>query len=422
MVTGAFLGWSGSRFSLRGAVETAMLRAMAVGNQRRRILAVTFTNMGCYRELVQGISSYGNTEGRWHLQIFPPDLDFVEVIESSNPDGLLLGPIDDIQLGHRAVELVPCSVAVCRGYYDSELPLAAVESDDVAVGKLGAEHLLAKGFCHYAFVAQEGEAWSQLRQRGFQQTLAGAGYSVAVYEIARGLTLHKPVPSNPRHGELNRWLEQQPKPLGVLACNDSVARVISRFCLDLGLRVPDDVAILGVDNDDLSTAISNPPLSSVIVPWRSMGRVASQLLDRLIDGDVVPPVLQRIAPAGVAERQSTGSVAIEDNQLRSAVRFIREHSGNQITVDDVVEETGTTRRALERKFRSILGRSPLEEIRRCRIERARVLLSQTGLSIKQVAKQSGFGSLTWFTTAFREITGESPASYRLRARHSSAPQ
>jgi LacI family transcriptional regulator len=153
-----------------------------------------------------------------------------------------------------------------------------------------------------------------------------------------------------------------------------------------------------------------------IIPWREMGRTASLLLDRLMDGEVLPPVLHPVAPMGVAERQSTGGVAIEDEQVRAAVRFIRDHSGSQITVNEVVEQAGTNRRGLERKFRTILGRSPLGEIRRSRVDRARLLLSQSSLTTKQVARQCGFASVTWFTTAFRDITGESPASYRHRVR------
>ncbi len=387
-----------------------MLRAMTV--TRRRILVITATNMGCYRELIQGISSYGNTEGRWHLEICPPTYDFVQVIRSSKPDGMLLGALESTEQGRQAAAMVPSTVAVCRGYLDTESPLPAVEADDFAVGAAGAEHLLAKGFRHFAFVGQEVAPWSTLRQQGFEGAVKKAGCSTAVYEVEWGLGLNRPVRPSLVNGPFDHWLTQQHRPLGIVACNDGAARTVSRICLDLGLRVPDDVAILGIDNDDLSTAICNPPLSSVIIPWRLMGRTASQLLDRLMDGEGIPQIVEKISPAGIAERQSTGTMAIEDEQLRTAVRFIRENAGTQITVNEVVAAAGTTRRALERKFRATLRRSPLEEIRRCRIKHAEVLLSQTSLTTKQIAQQSGFGSLTWFTTAFREINGASPAAYR----------
>jgi LacI family transcriptional regulator len=399
---------------LRSLIATAMLRPMVVGNQRRRILVITPTNMGCYRELVQGISLYGNTQGRWHLEICPPTHDFIKVIQSSATDGLLLGAIVEQDKVCRAVKMVPASVAVCRGYIDDELPLPAVESDDVAVGKIGAEHLLAKGFKHFAFVGQDDATWSELRRKGFEETVRAAGHPVASYAIVWGTTVGKPVPVNPLHGPLNLWLEKQSKPLGVMAANDNMARIITRFCIDMGLRVPEDVAVLGVDNDDMSTAISNPPLSSVIIPWRAMGRTASALLDRLIDGEAVSTEARLLAPTGVAERQSTETVAISDEEVRTAICFIREHSVRRISVSQVVAEVGATRRDLETKFRNTLDRTILQEIRRCRVERARMLLSQTDLAISQIAAQSGFASVTWFTTAFRDLTGSSPAAYRQR--------
>ena len=372
--------------------------------------------MGCYRELIQGISSYGNTEGYWQLEICPPTFDLVRVIASGKPDGLLLGSIESDDALRRIVELVPASVGVCRGYVDAAFPLPAVESDDVEVGRVGAAHLLNKGFRHFACIGQKGTDWSRDRQAGFGQAITEAGCSVSNFEVGWGETLERAVPDHPGHGGMDRWLQNLPKPLGMLVCNDGMARFTCRLCMEIGLRVPDDVAILGVDNDDLSTAIANPPLSSVIIPWRDMGRTASLLLDRRMSGEVIPPVLHTVAPVGIAERQSTGGVAIEDEQVRTAVRFIREHSGSQITVNEVVDFAQTTRRGLERKFRAVLGRSPLEEIRRSRVDRAMRLLSQTSLNIRQIARQSGFGSLTWFTTAFRDITGESPAACRRRIR------
>ncbi len=347
------------------------------------------------------------------MEFCSPDNDFLRAIKVGALDGLLLGSVYPAESVRKAIGLVPAAIGVCGGHKRNRFKLAEIESDDVAVGVMGAQHLLGKGFRNFGFVGEKGGIeWSQLRERGFASELAKSGHSAAVYEISWGVELQKIVPGKAEDGELNDWLVSQPRPLALMACNDWIARVISRCCLDLGLRVPEDIAILGVDNDDLSTAISNPPLSSVIVPWGRMGRAGARLLDRLLDGETIAAGVELMPPAGVVERASTGTVAIEDEDVRKAVRFIRENAGQAITVDDVVERTSATRRSLERKFRTILGKTLQEEMRRCHVERARVLLSQTNMSIKQIANESGFSSVTWFTTVFREMVGESPAGYR----------
>jgi LacI family transcriptional regulator len=383
---------------------------MAVSYERRRIIVVIDTGRACYREVIQGISFYGNYKGRWHLQNLSPETDFVRALRLCKPAGLLLGPIYDTDKLRKATRLVPQSVVVCGAGPEHNPLLTEVGPDEVAVGALGAGHLLSKGFRNYAFVGQPSFVASKGRWQGFKKELGKSGYVPEFYEIEWNWELNLPVDVSLR--ELTHWLIGLPKPLGIMAWNDATARILSGSCQDADIRVPDDIAILGVDNDDLDTAISNPPLSSVIIPWRLLGQTASALLDRIIDGEVLSPTYRSLPPQGIAERQSTGSIAIVDEQVRNAVRFIREHAGSHFTVNDVVEEVGTTRRALERKFRARLGRSPLEEIRRCRVDRAMHLLSQTQMTIKQVAHNSGFASVTWFTTAFREITGQSPADYR----------
>ena len=383
---------------------------MAVSYERRHIIVVIDTARACYREVIQGISFYGNFKGRWHLQNISPWTDFVRSLRLCKPAGLLLGPIYDNDQLREATQLVPQSVVVCGAGPEQNAQLTEVGPDEVAVGALGAEHLLSKGFRNYAFVGQPGFAASKGRWQGFRNELEKSRYVAEYYEIEWNWALNLPIDVSLQ--KLTNWLIGLPKPVGILVWNDATARLVSSSCQDAGIRVPDDIAILGVDNDELDTAISNPPLSSVIMPWRLLGQAASALLDRIIDGETLTPTYHSMPPLGIAERQSTGSIAIVDEQVRNAVRFIREHAGRQFTVNDVVEEVATTRRALERKFRAVLGRSPLEEIRRCRVDRAMQLLSQTQMTIKQVAQHSGFSSVTWFTTAFREITGKSPAAYR----------
>jgi LacI family transcriptional regulator len=179
------------------------------------------------------------------------------------------------------------------------------------------------------------------------------------------------------------------------------------------------LAILGVDNDDLECDLSHPPLSSVHIPWRQVGYRAATLLDEMLkDRNAQTPQANLIAPLGVVERQSTDALAISDPELSQAIRFIREHAHLQIGVDDVLEAVATARRSLEKRFRAILGRSPLDQIRHERVERAKRLLTSTDLSMSSIAEACGFATAPWFTRTFHDLTGESPTHYRHRLRGS----
>jgi LacI family transcriptional regulator len=215
-------------------------------------------------------------------------------------------------------------------------------------------------------------------------------------------------------GQLVTWLRDRKWPLALMVHNDLRARAIAQICRDEGISVPDDIAILGVDNDDLDCELSDPPLSSVCVPWRRIGYDAASLLDRMLEGEAIEPSMIALPPIGVAERQSTDSVAVSDPEVVAAIRFIREHAHERTSVDDVLREVPIGRRSLEKRFRASLKRTPLEEIRRVHIERAKQLLATTDLSIHDVARRSGFGGSTWFSEAFHDLVGESPAHYRKR--------
>src|SRR5579862_1262216 len=171
---------------------------------RRRVLVVTPMDMGCFRDLIRGISSYGNNEGNWHMEFCSPDNDFLRAIKVGAPDGLLLGSVYPAESVRKAIGLVPAAIGVCGGHKRNRIKLAEIESDDVAVGVIGAQHLLGKGFRNFGFVGEKGGIeWSQLRERGFTGELAKSGHSAAVYEISWSVELQKIVPGKAEDGELN---------------------------------------------------------------------------------------------------------------------------------------------------------------------------------------------------------------------------
>ncbi len=211
---------------------------------------------------------------------------------------------------------------------------------------------------------------------------------------------------------VREWLEKLPKPVGILTANDIPARELADACQRFGLRVPDDVALLGVDNDDLECGLSWPSLSSVATPARRIGYEAAKLLDELMAGKPAPREPMFLPPIAVVTRQSTDTLAIDDPAVVAALRFIRAHATGKICVDDVVGHAVEGRRMLEYKFRDFVGHTILKEIRRVRVERVKELLRDTDLSMPAIARRSGFATPQRMAVVFRETTGLTPSAYR----------
>jgi LacI family transcriptional regulator len=203
--------------------------------------------------------------------------------------------------------------------------------------------------------------------------------------------------------------------VGVFAPNDIWGVQLAEVCRQVGLRVPEDVALVGVDNDDLLCEMARPPLSSVSLPVNRIGHAAASLLDDLLGGKKSPGDLL-LPPVGVIARQSSDVLALEDPEVATAVRFIRTHGHTALRVADVLREVPISRRSLERRFRRALDRSIWEEIRRVHVEQARGLLARSGMPMAEVARHAGFSDSRQLSTVFREETGLTPTAYRRRFR------
>ncbi|HEX6985155.1 MAG TPA: DNA-binding transcriptional regulator, partial [Planctomycetaceae bacterium] len=285
-----------------------------------------------------------------------------------------------------------------------------VETDDAAIARLAAEHLLERGFRKFGFCGEPGFNWSTWREQAFVRDLAERGDSCSVFE---------PPADSRRASEreaMARWVAGLPKPVGVMACYDIKAQQLLDACRDAGVAVPDEVAVLGVDNDELLCELSFPPLSSVIPDSRRAGYEAARLLDRLMAGREVPAEPVLVPPLGVATRQSTDVLAIEDRDIAQAVRFIREHACDGITVGDVLRIVPLSRRAFEKRFLDRLGRTPHQEILRLKIARAEQLLAETDLSLAAIAERTGFRHAEYLSVAFKRATGRTPGRHRAACR------
>ncbi len=363
-------------------------------------------NVGGYsRGVLRGVASFAYARAWeryvWGVNILPAvgvagvaDQDIRAIAPKIEVDGWIVQaatPQTVLRLQKAGVPVVNVSSALGRG----DLP--SVVSDDVAVGRLGADYFLRRGFRHFAFHSSTDRQFAQLRFDGFAARVREAGCDA--------VDMRGP-------DSLANALSILPRPLAVLGCNDTAALAVLDQCRRAGVKVPDEVAVLGVDNDDLIQSLAFPPLSSINMATERIGFEAAVLLERLIQGQ--PPTADRtfIPPTGVTTRQSSDLVAIADRDVSDAVRFIGEHSGSPIGVREVLGAVPLSRRQLERRFRAAVGRSVLEEINRCRMDRARQLLIETELTIPQVALACGFSTTSYFTVAFRRAVGATPGVYR----------
>jgi LacI family transcriptional regulator len=208
------------------------------------------------------------------------------------------------------------------------------------------------------------------------------------------------------------WLRKLPKPIGILACNDTRARHISEACHLLGLRVPDDVAIIGVDDDPVACHLASVPITTVVPAFHEVGYAAARLLERILDGHRPPRSPTVIPPKQLIVRRSTDVLAVDDLVLRRALAFVREHACDSIHVNDVVLAAGQSRRQLERRFRDKLGWTIHDEIRRIRLARGKQLLAETDRTVLDIALTVGYSDPKRFTIEFRQAHKQTPSAYR----------
>jgi LacI family transcriptional regulator len=251
-----------------------------------------------------------------------------------------------------------------------------------------------------------------VRGEHFARALAEAGRDCSLYQPAA--KPGRPDPWKSNDAGIARWIETLPRPAGVLAAWDGCAVQILQVCRRIGVVVPDALAVLGVDNDELLCDLADPPLSSVATGFQEIGYRAAELLDRMMAGAEVPPGPQPIRPLGVVTRQSTDMLAIDDRNVSEALRFIRERACHAIRVEDVLARVPLTRRVLESRFKRLVGRTPHAEIVHARLRHVEELLIETDLPLKSIASRTGFPHVQYLISSFKRNLGLTPGEYRLQ--------
>jgi LacI family transcriptional regulator len=281
--------------------------------------------------------------------------------------------------------------------------------DNQGMGQMGSKALLAQGFRQFAYCGLERLEFSEVRGSSFVYALEQAGFPARVYS-APHRNLANSWYTEERH--LSRWLLDLPKPIGLMACNDDRARMLSEICHLRGIRVPEDIAILGVDNDEQVCKSATPPLSSIAIATERAGYEAAAALARMMSGRDHSVQQVTAHPTHVVSRQSTDVLAIEDPTMMRALRFIRQNGNRPVRVQDVAAEAGLSRRALQDRFSETLGRTPRQEIHRCRVDRLAHLLVETNMTIGQIAAATGFEIDAHVARFFSRHTGMTPLAYR----------
>ena len=368
------------------------------------------------REVLRGVYAVG---APLDWTVSPVDTEDLPRVAAWTPDVLIVNDLswDDIR-GHLRDDQVVVGVEV-------ELPPGRARSatarlDNRAIGSAAAGHLVACGLHTLAGFGYAGHTWWDDRFEGFRAVAGAAGCAVDRCEV---------VPtSRPRTGavpcrafdQIQPWLRSLPRPAGVFAGCDAWGRTVVEEATAAGLRVPEDVAVIAADNDDLFCALTRPELTSVIIPWNALGMVAARLAHDLLQGraPVAPPPLE---PPGVAVRRSSEVLAVRDPDVAAALGVIRAHRGKRCGVRDVLRQVPAGRHRLERGFRRELGRTMTEEIRRIHVDEAKRLLATTDLLLADVAARSGFANANKMGIAFRKETAQSPSEYRARFRVTAAP-
>lgn len=298
-------------------------------------------------------------------------------------------------------------------YQFPDLDVPTVISDHVAVAKMAAEHLLERHFRHFAFVGVERALWSKMRRQAFVEFLEQAGFPCHVYSpISRRRYLGS---WEGGQNDLADWLNGLPKPVAVMAAHDLRGLCVLDACRRNGIAVPEQVAVIGVDNDETLCSLGDPPLSSVKLDLEGIGFTAAEVLDRLMQGQKVPKKPIALKPLGVVTRRSTDIVAIGDPLTAQALRYIHQHACNGISVNDISQHCKVSRRVVERSFSKFLGTSPNEQIIRAKLAKVKQLLTETDYGLDTIAAKCGLTHAAYLNVLFKKEVGQTPGEFRRAA-------
>ncbi|MBA2114187.1 XylR family transcriptional regulator [Bremerella alba] len=361
------------------------------------------------RELLDGVRKYVAEHGPWSLLVESRSL------ESPAPPWLPVWSGNGILTRSGSQAMVDCvkrakvpTVELRSTRLKHSFPFVGV--NNCSLGKLVAEHFLERGFRHFAVYQLGAEEYFQQRCENFVQTVAENGYEASRYNPLN--RREQPTEWEQAQKELAEWIHRLPKPVGVMACTDQLGFWLLDACRRCAAIVPEEVAVVGVENDASLCTMGTTPLSSVELNGTAIGYRAAELLEHLMDGGEPPKKPILVEPLGIVTRLSSDIVALDDKDLANALLFMRQYACEGIGVSDVLKAVAISRSSLERGLRKLLGRSPNQELIRLKLLRAEEMLTHTDLTLSVIAERCGFRRTQHLAETFRELYGTPPGQYR----------
>ena len=378
----------------------------------RRVALLVSTHNDYDRKIISGVSRYAREIGNWTIFCEDEHLHHMPSLSRWHGDGVI-AQLENPAI-HQSVARLKIPVVGVASVADLSPVLdqtVCVSIDNQQIGERGAAHLLECGFESFAYCgipATPLNGWVQERGAAFSAAVTHAGYRLATY-TGRHRTVRQ---WETLQTHMAAWLRSLKLPIGIMACDDPRARHVLETCRRLGLRVPEDVAVLGVDNDELICELCHPPLTSIDTGIREVGYEAAAALDRLMAGKRAEPVRTRVPPGKLVARRSTDILTVPDAGVAAALTFIRDHAAQPIQVSDVSRHVGVSRSTLDKHFRQVIGRTAHDEIERVRLNMARSLLENTDWPLRVIAQKSGYRNEQYMCKVLRLALGRTPGQHR----------
>jgi len=361
---------------------------------------------GWGRRVIRGIANYSLKVGPWQLTFCSETTEQHRMKQLALKADGIIARIHNEEL-NQLLQSIERPCVNISGILLKEEPFPRVCTDYASSAQLASQHFRERGFQHIAYCGFKNRPYEQRHCKAFIDILKEQHIKAELFQMNK-------VKSSwaQEQKELAAWLNSLPKPIAVFCWGTQRAHELLNLCLQYEIPVPEQVAILAGDDDDLLCEVAHPPLSGVVTPAEEIGYEAARILESILHGELPPTNSSFFESKGIHTRQSTDVLAIDDINLQSALQFIRETIPRTIRVEDVVEKTSVSRRALERKFQHYLGHSPSQEIQRVRLNYAKQLLRETEMTVADVAAQSGYSSNEYMIKVFQKNEGRSPLNYR----------
>ena len=390
------------------ATPSSRFRVMKTTKLKVAILVDCSSGWG--RRLIRGSANYGLKAGNWQLLAEEKGRDEALHLPPGWQGDGIIARVSDTKLYN---ELIATGKPIINisGIRLKDVDLPRVSTDYNASAELALQHFQERGFRNLAYCGQTNRAYKERHRQAFLQAAAARALDCHMFNSkrpARSCTWEA------ERAELLRWLEALPKPVGIFTWGTHRGRDLIHICNESNISVPEEVAVLAGDDDDLLCEVCDPPMSGMITPAEQIGHEAAKMLDALMNDQPLEPKSKLLPPPDVHTRLSTDTLAISAPALSQAIRFIREHIREPIQVSDIADEVQLTRRSLERLFTSVIGHSPAKEISNARLKCAKKLLRETALSVADVAAKSGYRSSEYMNKILQKETGHTPLKYRAK--------